>query len=129
MSRHRKRSRSGKAALPRRPVPASTAPDLVYYCQATAYAWDQQAAYELGVHTATTPRLALRWLRNRARDITDQLDPPVAQPAHHWLADDEAHEHALTQLTQGSPYTLTITDDPVSYTLSAQPTPLRPGAD
>jgi hypothetical protein len=48
----------------------------------------------LGSHDATSPRLALRWLRERTQHITDQLDAAYAQPGLHWLTDEAEHEQA-----------------------------------
>ncbi|SFK30523.1 hypothetical protein SAMN05192584_10541 [Streptomyces pini] len=66
-----------------------------YRCQATASTPDDGRTFPLGTHAAGSPRLALRWLRQRARHISDQLDPPAARPVLAWLHDDQAHEHAL----------------------------------
>ncbi|MFI1888350.1 lasso peptide biosynthesis B2 protein [Streptomyces jumonjinensis] len=35
----------------------------------------------LASHKAATSRLAIRWLHDRAQDVTDQLDDPHASPA------------------------------------------------
>ncbi|GAA3618804.1 hypothetical protein GCM10023079_05540 [Streptomyces chitinivorans] len=71
---------------------------------------------------AGSPRLALRWLRDRARHISDQLDPPAARPVLAWLHDDQTHEHALAVLASGTPYSHTIRDDTTRYLLTARPT-------
>ncbi len=76
----------------------------------------------LGAHAADSPRLALRWLRQRADHISDQLDPPAARTVLAWLHDHQAHEHALAVLASGTPYTHTVCDDTVRYLLTAQPT-------
>ncbi|MFF4465814.1 hypothetical protein ACFY13_40845, partial [Streptomyces mirabilis] len=51
-----------------------------YRCWATAYPLHETSSIPLGSHEATSPRLALRWLRERARNVTDQLDMAYAQP-------------------------------------------------
>lgn len=78
--------------------------------------------YWLGSTSAPTPRLALRWLHARARDIADQLDPPAARPVRHWISDHQEHERALRQLVSGRPYTFTATEDSTRYILTASPT-------
>lgn len=93
-----------------------------YRCDATARTPQDGRSFPLGSSPATTPRLALRWLRRRARDIADQLDPPAARPARYWIRDDVEHERALSVLTHGETYTFTIFDDSTRYTLSARPT-------
>ncbi|WP_194074703.1 hypothetical protein [Streptomyces barkulensis] len=97
----------------------------LYRCQAIASTPDDGRTFPLGAHTAGSPRLALRWLRQRARHIADQLDPSAARPLLAWLHDDQAHEHALAVLASGMPYTHTIRDDTVRYQLTAHPTPRR----
>jgi hypothetical protein len=63
----------------------------------------------------------LRWLRNRTRDVTDQLDPPHAQPGRHWLIDEAEHERALAFLAAGTAYQLTLHDEGTSYLLVVEP--------
>ncbi|MFP8941134.1 hypothetical protein ACLIYM_06825 [Streptomyces fenghuangensis] len=94
-----------------------------YRCQAIASTPDDGRTFPLGAHTAGSPRLALRWLRDRARHISDQLDPPAARPLLAWLHDHQAHEHALAVLASGTPYTHTVYDDAIRYLLTARPTP------
>ncbi|GAA3627701.1 hypothetical protein ACG5V6_09615 [Streptomyces chitinivorans] len=94
-----------------------------YRCQAIASTPDDGRTFPLGFHSTSSPRLALRWLRDRARHISDQLDPPAARPLLAWLHDDQAHEHALAVLASGAPYTHTVYDDAVRYLLTAQPIP------
>ncbi|SFL47025.1 hypothetical protein [Streptomyces pini] len=94
----------------------------LYRCQAIAHAPDDGRIFPLGTHTADSPRLTLRWLRDRARHIGDQFDPPAARPLLAWLHDDRAHEHALAVLASGTPYAHTIRDDTVRYLLTAHPT-------
>lgn len=72
-------------------------------------------AFPLGSHLASSPRLALRWLRRRAGELSDQLDPQSAQPLRAWLADPAEHERALATLADGHPYTLTTHDDTGRY--------------
>jgi hypothetical protein len=49
-------------------------------CRAAAYPLNEVRSIPLGSHDATSPRLALRWLQERTRHITDQLDAAYAQP-------------------------------------------------
>ncbi|MGK5446988.1 hypothetical protein [Streptomyces radiopugnans] len=95
----------------------------LYRCQAIASTPDDGRTFPLGAHAAGSPRLALRWLRLRARHISDQLDPPAARPVLAWLHDHQAHEHALAVLASGAPYTHTVFDDAVRYLLTARPIP------
>ncbi|MEU8471809.1 hypothetical protein AB0F30_28530 [Streptomyces sp. NPDC029006] len=75
----------------------------------------------MGSRDATSPRLALRWLRERTRDITDQLDAPYAQPGLHWLTDEAEHERALAYMTGGTGYQLTLHDESTCFVLLAYP--------
>jgi hypothetical protein len=93
-----------------------------YWCEAMAYTPDSGRAIWLGSHPATTPRLALRWLRNRACDIADQLDAAAVRPARDWIADVREHDRALLALRRGEMYTFTIFDGDFQYVLSARPT-------
>jgi hypothetical protein len=93
-----------------------------YWCEVIAHTPDDGRMFWLGSHAAGSPRLALRWLRHRARHISDQLDPPAARPVLHWLGDAQAHEHALADLAHGTPYSHTIFEDAVRYLLTARPT-------
>ncbi len=92
-----------------------------YWCEAIAHTPDDGRTFWLGSHSTTSPRLALRWLRHRARHISDQLDPPAARPVLHWLDDDQEHEHAMAILAHGALCTYTIFDDTVRYLLTARP--------
>ncbi|PJE97197.1 hypothetical protein CUT44_13960 [Streptomyces carminius] len=92
-----------------------------YWCEAIAHTPDDGRTFWLAAHHTSSPRLALRWLHIRARHISDQLDPPAARPVLAWLHDDQAHEHALTVLAHGAPYSHTIPDDAVRYLLTARP--------
>jgi hypothetical protein len=76
----------------------------------------------MGSHEASSPRLALRWLQERTRHITDQLDAPYAQPGLHWLTDEAEHERALAYLTAGTGYQITLYDESTRYVLVAHPT-------
>ncbi|MFD1830403.1 hypothetical protein ACFSJS_12100 [Streptomyces desertarenae] len=94
-----------------------------YWCEAIAHTPNDGRTFWLGSHPTTSPRLALRWLRQRARHISDQLDPLAARPVLHWLDDDQAHEHAMAALAHGAMYSYTVFDDAVRYLLTARPTP------
>lgn len=92
------------------------------WCQAIAYTPTDGRTFQPGHHLASTPRLAMRWLHGRARDIADQLDPIAARPARHWIHDHAENERALATLTQGEPYSFALTEDTTRYILSAHPT-------
>lgn len=119
MSKHRRPRRARGQPQPEAPPPPCPRP--VYQCEATACPASQGMTFALGTHQARTPRLAMRWLRARARDVIDQLDPPTADPARHWLTDEHHHEHALSHLADGRAYVHTIHDEDVHYVLSARP--------
>ncbi|MGW5662860.1 hypothetical protein ACWEWG_22595 [Streptomyces sp. NPDC003758] len=92
-----------------------------YQCRAAAYPLHEVRSIPLGSHDATSPRLALRWLRERTSHITDQLDTAYAQPGRHWLIDEPEHERALAYLATGTAYQLTLYDDSTRYVLVAYP--------
>jgi hypothetical protein len=92
-----------------------------YQVQASAHYPDGRSA-SLGSTAATTPRLTIRWLRRRTRDVADQLDPPYARPLRAWLNDDTEQERALARLAHGERYELQAEDDGgVAYVLAAWP--------
>ncbi|MGF1239627.1 hypothetical protein ACQSME_20535 [Streptomyces sp. 2-6] len=95
-----------------------------YQCRAAAYPWDGARSIPLGLHDATSARLALRWLQERTRHITDQLDTAYARPGLHWLTDETEHERALAYMATGAGYQLTLYDDSTRYVLVVCP----PGA-
>lgn len=92
-----------------------------YWCEASAHATGDRIIW-LNSRPASSPRIALRWLQSRVRDVTDQLDRPYAQPGHHWLTDEAEHDRARDALAQGETYALTLYDDTTRYVLSARPT-------
>jgi hypothetical protein len=93
-----------------------------YWCEAAAYTPQDGRSFLLGSYPTATGRLALRWLRHRARDIADQLDVPTARPVRHWITNDAEHERALAALAEGRTYTITVFENSTRYTLSARPT-------
>ncbi|WP_139648553.1 hypothetical protein [Streptomyces sedi] len=93
-----------------------------FWCEAIAYELPTGRAFWLGTHRATTPRLALRWLHHRARQIAEQLDPHQARPVRAWLHDRSEREDALHQLAAGGLYSHTVHEPPVHYLLTARPT-------
>jgi hypothetical protein len=103
-------------------APPTGSQPLPCHCQAAAYPLHEVRAIPLGSHDAASPRLALRWLRDRTRHITDQLDTAYAQPGLYWLTDESEHERALAYLTAGTGYQLTLYDDTTRYVLAAYPT-------
>jgi hypothetical protein len=92
-----------------------------YQCWAAAYPLPEVRSISLGSHATTSPRLALRWLQERTRHITDQLDAAHAQPGRHWLTDEPEHERALAYLAAGTAYQLTLYDENTRYVLVAYP--------
>ncbi|MFD4620338.1 hypothetical protein [Streptomyces sp. NPDC058475] len=92
-----------------------------YRCWAVAYPLHATHSILLGSHDATNPRLAVRWLRERTRNVTDQLDMAYAQPGRYWLRDGTEHERALAYLTAGTAYQLTLRDENTRYVLMACP--------
>ncbi|GGV91896.1 hypothetical protein [Streptomyces massasporeus] len=107
------------SAPPVTPRPGSQ--PLPYQCRAAAYPVNEARSIALGSHDTTSPRLALRWLRERTQHITDQLDAAYAQPGLHWLTDEAEHERALAYMTSGTGYQLTLHDDSTRYVLLAYP--------
>ncbi|MEV6961343.1 hypothetical protein AB0M97_19510 [Streptomyces sp. NPDC051207] len=99
---------------------------LPYQCRADAHPVNGARSICLGSHGAMSPRLALRWLRERTRHITDQLDAAYAQPGLHWLTDEAEHERALDYLTAGTGYELTLHDESTRYALLACPVGVTP---
>ncbi|MFD8350909.1 hypothetical protein ACFV1X_18470 [Streptomyces coelicoflavus] len=97
---------------------------LPYQCRAAAYPLDQVRSIPLGSHDAASPRLALRWLQERTRHITDQLDAAYARPGLHWLTNEAEHERALAYMARGTGYQLTLYDEGARYVLVVYP----PGA-
>lgn len=92
----------------------------VYWSEAVAVV-PLASTHWLGSHAATTPRLALRWLRSRAQDIADQLDTSATAPVRHWLEDHQEHENALRLLAVGRNYTFTAFEDGTRYILTTRP--------
>ncbi|MFB7501599.1 hypothetical protein ACFC09_44320 [Streptomyces sp. NPDC056161] len=92
-----------------------------YQCWAAAYPLHEVRSITLGSWGGTTPRLALRWLRERTSHITDQLDTAYAQSGRQWLADEPEHERVLAYLVMGTAYQLTLYDENTRYVLVAYP--------
>ncbi|WP_171114566.1 MULTISPECIES: hypothetical protein [unclassified Streptomyces] len=99
----------------------ATGPSAPYTCWAVAYPLYEASCINLGSHQAASPRLALRWIRDRTSHVTDQLDTAYAQPGRHWLRDAAEHERALACLTAGTAYQLTLHDESTRYVLVAYP--------
>jgi hypothetical protein len=95
--------------------------EVTYQCWAAAYPLHEVQSIPLGSHSAASPRLALRWLRERTSHIADQLDTAYAQPGRHWLTDEPEHERALAYLSTGTAYQLTLYDENTRYVLVAYP--------
>ncbi|UED85205.1 hypothetical protein [Streptomyces profundus] len=93
-----------------------------FLCEAVAYELPTGRTFWLSTYQATTPRLALRWLHHRARQIGEQLDPPQARHVGTWLADRPERERALDQLAAGGLYSHTLHEPPIHYLLTARPT-------
>ncbi|MCX4477759.1 hypothetical protein OOK44_15070 [Streptomyces cellulosae] len=107
-------------------APSTGSRSLPYLCRAAAYPLNEVRSIALGSHDATSPHLALRWLRERTQHITDQLDAAYARPGLHWLTDEAEHERALAYLTSGTGYQLTLYDESTRYVLLAYPAGATP---
>ena len=70
-----------------------------YWCEATATTADRSRVWRLGAYRAHTPRLAIRWLRNRGSHIASVLDPE--NDIRHWLHDAQAQERQMQELKAG----------------------------
>lgn len=68
--------------------------------------WCSAPVVHLGGRFTNSPRLAVRWLRDRVRDVTSQLDRHYAAPGRHWFLDEPEHERARSALAQGEVYVL-----------------------
>jgi hypothetical protein len=93
---------------------------VAYRCEVTAQGAGEQAI-SLGACATPNRRLALRWLIDRAQDVTDQLDEPYARPGRDWQTDMAEHERAMAVLAQGSPYSVVFADDTCRYRLTIHP--------
>jgi hypothetical protein len=96
-------------------------PVAAYWCEVIAYLPASGRSYWLAAAPASSPRLALHWLTDRAELIAEQLDPATAHTARAWIADKQAHQQMLLDLTAGGLFTHTITDDGIRHILSARP--------
>ncbi|GGP89602.1 hypothetical protein [Streptomyces roseolilacinus] len=103
-------------------APSTSTGPFLYQCRAAAYLLHEVRSIPLGAHDAASPRLALRWLQERTRHITDQLDAPHARPGLYWLSDEAEHERALAYLTAGTGYQLTLHDESARYVPAVHPT-------
>lgn len=109
-----------RPASPDPPTRSLSPPSAAYWVQALAHAPGGHT-YNLEASVRATPRLAMRWLRERASHIADQLDPRATYQLRSWSSGNEALEHALALLVQGNAYTHTILDDGTLYVLLASP--------
>lgn len=75
-----------------------------YLGEATAHTTANRPVLHLGGRLTSRPRLAVRWLRDRVRDVTDPLDRP------------------RSTLALGEAYVFRLYDDTTCYMLSARPT-------
>lgn len=129
-------------AARRRPLTARQYARL-FVCEqlASAVTDDDALVCVLGHYRATSPRLAVRWLRHRTRRLADQLDPPepwpgdapldvvpVADPTapdhlRQWSADPAAHERLMARLAVGHAFRLTVIEDDsrFAFTVDAFP--------
>lgn len=96
--------------------------ETAYWCEAMAHTTADDRVLHLGGRLTSSPRLAVRWLRDRVRDVTDQLDRHYAAPGRHWVLDEPEHEQARSALAQGEAYVFRLYDDTTCYMLSARPT-------
>lgn len=93
-----------------------------YRTQAVAHLPDGWSVYLGGIPTKS-PRLAMRWMRERAGHVADQLDESHARPLHSWLNDRFEHQRALEGLARGESYIFRAWDEEgVLYAFTAEPT-------
>jgi hypothetical protein len=93
-----------------------------YWCEAIAHTPADHRVFHLGGNPTRSPRLAVRWLRERVGDVADQLDRPYADPGRYWLTDEPEHERARSTLSRGEVYVFRLYDETTRYILSARPT-------
>ncbi|MFH8993246.1 hypothetical protein [Streptomyces sp. NPDC017940] len=133
---------SPPAAAP--PVPVFTV--RPWWCECTiAEAVDPVRAREwmLAGYAAPSPRLAIRWLAERARHLADHIDPPIeggwapapalrvrrapergldpAAALSAWTADEGEHDQARAAMRDGHFYRFTVADSDQRYSLSVRP--------
>lgn len=113
-----------------------------YWCELTGTAADHSSDTLLGSYLASSPRLAIRWMRDQAIRVAEALDPdptrawcahaPLCevQAAHlpdpcpqlrAWVRNLPAQEEAMNRLVNGFPYSVTARDATAFYSLSARP--------
>ncbi|MFH8795076.1 hypothetical protein [Streptomyces sp. NPDC017941] len=117
-----------------------------WWCECTiAEAVDPVRAREwmLAGYSAPSPRLAIRWLAERARHLADHIDPPAeggwapapalrvrrapdrgpdpAAALRAWTLDEGEHDQVLTAMRDGHFYRFTVTDSSQRYSLSVRP--------
>ncbi|KUF19498.1 hypothetical protein AT728_03695 [Streptomyces silvensis] len=100
-------------------------------------------------YAAPSPRLAIRWLVERARHLADHIDPPAdggwapapalrvrrapdrghdpANALRTWTADEAEHDQALAAMRDGRLYRFTVADSDQRYSLSVRPIPRTSG--
>ncbi|MFE7467435.1 hypothetical protein ACFU6R_25485 [Streptomyces sp. NPDC057499] len=105
------------------------------------HAGDSLAGVYLGGALVTSPRLALRWLRDQAEDLAVRLAPVVADAAavplsalcpvllsradapvllRAWAADDDRQANAMQRLAEGVEFTFIARDSAGWYKLTAK---------
>jgi hypothetical protein len=121
-----------------------------YWCGVSAWPGDLSREIYLGGYWATTPRLAVRWLRGQAARLAYALDPQPGEgwaqgeavqglirmpdflpdgwpdPGHalrRWLNDSQRHETVMDGLRIGRPFQLSVHDPSAYFMLSVQPFP------
>jgi hypothetical protein len=60
---------------------AAAGQDGAYRCWAAAYPLHEAISIPLGSHDAPSPRLALRWLRERTRNVTSRTNSTWHTPS------------------------------------------------
>ncbi|MFC1405720.1 MULTISPECIES: hypothetical protein [Streptacidiphilus] len=110
-------------------VEAAAHDTFSYWCQWFATNPATGAAYSLGGAAALTPRLAMRWARQRGQDIGPQLNPPGSWVIDGWLQDERELAKALYQLTVGITYDLTVYEESAEYALTIRPIAIPPITD
>lgn len=104
-----------------RPAAEAPAVDTAagYWCE---WCWVSATgtARTLAAAPMLTPRLAIRWARERACVFVAQLDPPVSWAIIGWTQDLAERWRALHRLMDGEEYILAFPEDG-SYVLTVRP--------
>lgn len=109
-----------------------------YWCEMNAESADGSRTVPFVGEPATTPRLAIRWLRRHALCAAQRIDPAPGDALHlgaiaaghpldeadpvqilrAWEVDIAAHERAMDELRAGARFELAVADPYVSLTVT-----------